>query len=108
METWWEERSLGEKIGLGILFGILGIGFMFAVGWVLMLLWNWLMPDIFGLPEITYWKAWGLLLLSCILFKDCNFGDGDHHKDRKRRKELRRYMEDEPTTEGPTEDPPVS
>jgi hypothetical protein len=31
-------------------------------------LWNWLMPGIFGLPAIGYWKAIGLLLLSKILF----------------------------------------
>ena len=33
------------------------------------LLWNWLMPDIFGLPKITIWAAGGLTLLSTILFK---------------------------------------
>lgn len=34
-----------------------------------MLLWDWLMPTIFGLPEITWLQAWGLLLLCNILFK---------------------------------------
>jgi len=34
-----------------------------------MLLWNWLMPGIFGLVEIGYWQAMGLNLLSSILFK---------------------------------------
>ena len=34
-----------------------------------MLLWNWLMPDLFGLKEITYWQGWGLVLLSHLLFK---------------------------------------
>ncbi|HPG40107.1 MAG TPA: hypothetical protein PLP19_10085 [bacterium] len=33
------------------------------------LLWNWLMPTIFGLATITFWQAWGLLVLSHILFK---------------------------------------
>ncbi len=37
------------------------------VGFLLMWLWNWLMPDIFGLPTIGYWQAWGLLLLAHIL-----------------------------------------
>ncbi len=41
----------------------------FLFGWLVMLLWNWLMPAIFGLPAITYWQAWGLLLLSHILVK---------------------------------------
>ncbi len=35
---------------------------------VVMYLWNWLMPDLFGLPLLTFWKAAGLLLLSKILF----------------------------------------
>jgi uncharacterized membrane protein len=39
------------------------------LGYPLMLLWNWLMPTIFGLPEITLWQALGLSLLSTILFK---------------------------------------
>jgi len=38
-------------------------------GYPLMWLWNWLMPIIFGLPEITFWQAIGLNLLSTVLFK---------------------------------------
>ncbi|MBK7503624.1 MAG: hypothetical protein IPI52_00420 [Bacteroidetes bacterium] len=32
-----------------------------------MLLWNWLIPVIFGLKAITYFQALGLFLLSRIL-----------------------------------------
>ena len=32
-----------------------------------MYLWNWLMPDIFGLKEITYQQSLGLILLCNIL-----------------------------------------
>lgn len=32
-------------------------------------LWNWLMPDIFGLKQITYYQAVGLLMLTGIFFK---------------------------------------
>lgn len=35
---------------------------------ILMLLWNWLMPGIFGLASIGYLKAFGLYLMSRILF----------------------------------------
>ena len=35
-----------------------------------MLLWDWLMPGIFGLREITWMEAWGLLFLCGVLFKD--------------------------------------
>jgi hypothetical protein len=43
--------------------------FSFAV----MFLWNWLLPVITGLPEITFLQALGLLALSRILFG--GFGD---------------------------------
>jgi hypothetical protein len=35
----------------------------------LMLLWNWLMPEIFDLPYIGFWQACGLQLLATLLFK---------------------------------------
>jgi hypothetical protein len=38
-------------------------------GGPLMILWDWLMPTLFGLPEITFWQACGLQLLATILFK---------------------------------------
>lgn len=35
---------------------------------VLMFLWNWIMPGLFGLATIGYLKAWGLHVISRILF----------------------------------------
>jgi hypothetical protein len=92
MDNWWAERSLGQKIGLGILFGLGGIGLLFLFGWIVMLLWNWLMPEIFGLKTVTYWQAWGLLALSTILFKGMGSSGSNGKSDRKRKKELRQYM----------------
>lgn len=43
------------------------------LGFPLMFLWNWLMPHIFGLPQIGFWEAMGLYLLSSILFKRKSF-----------------------------------
>jgi uncharacterized membrane protein len=37
-------------------------------GFVVMSLWNWLMPGLFGLRLITFWQALGLLVLFKILF----------------------------------------
>lgn len=34
-----------------------------------LLLWNWLMPVLFGLKTITLFQAWGVNLLTSILFK---------------------------------------
>ena len=58
-----------EKVLVGILAGIGLIALVvLLLGWPLMILWNWLMPTIFGLPIITFWQAVGLNLLSTILF----------------------------------------
>lgn len=35
---------------------------------IVMLLWNWLMPSIFGLITINFWQALGILALARILF----------------------------------------
>ncbi len=39
------------------------------MGLPLMWLWNWLMPELFGLKTIGFWQAVGLNFLSSILFK---------------------------------------
>jgi len=31
-------------------------------------LWNWLMPELFGMPAIGFWQAVGLMALSWLLF----------------------------------------
>jgi len=42
--------------------------FTFLGGSVVKWLWNWLMPMLFGLHEVTFWQAVGILALSRILF----------------------------------------
>lgn len=59
---------------------VLGIAAAFLFGFVILLLWNWLMPHIFGLPEITYWEGVGLLILSCILFGRMGGGSSSEKK----------------------------
>ena len=41
----------------------------FGLGFIVMLLWNWLMPVIFGLTTITIWQSFGLILLSSFLLR---------------------------------------
>jgi len=65
-------------IGGVVLFA--GVAFLF--GLFVMLLWNWLMPSIFGLGEITYWQGWGLVLLAHILFKSGH--SQERHRPRER------------------------
>ena len=38
-------------------------------GLPLQILWNLLMPEIFGLPYISFWQAVGLNLIATILFR---------------------------------------
>lgn len=45
-------------------------------GALVMWLWNWLMPSIFGLPTINFCEAVGLLTLSKIIFGGLSCG---HH-----------------------------
>lgn len=53
------------------------IGFLLvAAGFtaIVMLLWNWLMPAIFGLTVISFWQALGIFVLARILFGGFGFG----------------------------------
>lgn len=47
------------------LFGVL---FITLAGFVVMRLWNWLTPALFGWHAITFWQALGILILSKLLF----------------------------------------
>lgn len=60
---------------LGILAILL---FAFIGGEIVRLLWNWLLPPLFGFPQITFWQALGLLALCRILFG----GFGSHGSSR--------------------------
>ena len=40
----------------------------FLIGWIVMKLWNAILPPVLGLHMITYWQAVGILVLSRILF----------------------------------------
>lgn len=95
-DAWWEDRTILQKVLLVIGFAILGIGLLFLFGLLVMLLWNALMPEIFGLKRISYWQGWGLLILSSILFKGMGSSENGRGKsDRRRKKELRRYLRGE-------------
>ena len=48
---------------------ILGILLFIAIGGEVVLhLWNWLLPPLFGWRKITFWRALGILALCRILF----------------------------------------
>src|SRR5262252_4936568 len=45
-------------------------------GWGVRVLWNWLLPPLFGWPVITFWQALGLLVLCRLLFGGMGFHRG--------------------------------
>ena len=59
--------------------------FFFLFGYFVMRLWNWVMPDLFGLHTISYWQAIGVLVLSKILFGGFRGGRGGPWGWRRRR-----------------------
>ena len=63
------------------------------IGFIVMSLWNALLPQIFGLPAIGFWQALGLLILSKILFG--SFAGGAHHHHHRRMHERWAAMSDE-------------
>src|SRR5436853_7375265 len=67
---------------LGVVaFGVIG-------GGIVLQLWNWLLPSLFGWRQITFWQALGILVLCRVLFG----GLGRHHG--YARSNFRRRMEE--------------
>jgi hypothetical protein len=56
----WAIRAILIPIGIAAI--------VLLVGYVIMSLWNGILPDLFGWHTITFWQAIGLLILSRILF----------------------------------------
>lgn len=92
MKNYKAKRPLGLLIFVAVFAA-------FAV--VVMLLWNWLMPAIFGLVTITFWQSAGLVLLCRLLLGGFGkMGPGQHamfahkhHHHRRSPAELRQMRE---------------
>src|SRR5580693_8894642 len=66
-----EERNMRRKWRWFYMapLGILAISLFIAIGGEsVLLLWNWLLPALFGWHAITFWQALGILALCRILF----------------------------------------
>ena len=66
--------------------------FLTAFGYVVMRLWNWLMPALFGWHLISFWQAIGILVLSKILFGGFHSRHGRHWNWRRRMMERWEHM----------------
>jgi hypothetical protein len=61
--------------------------FTVLFGEVVMHLWNWLAPALFGWRQVTFWQALGLLVLCRILFGGLGNHNHNRSKWRQRREE---------------------
>lgn len=65
-------NNLFAKISLFVITIVVIIAMLILMAYPTMWLWNWVMPTIFGLTKITFWQAFGINLLSSLLFKSPN------------------------------------
>jgi len=83
-ERWMRMTKLTKLLVIAPL-AILGMVIFTAIGGgLVMFLWNWLAPTLFGLRLITFWQALGLLALCRILFGGFGLGGGGHRNSRRR------------------------
>jgi len=92
-------KSAGEIVGWIILgtIAIVGLGILF--GFVIMWLWNWLMPTLFSLTTITYWQAVGLFILAKILMGGCGGSRGGGKAHRRYKERFRERCEEKEKSE---------
>jgi hypothetical protein len=67
-----------RRVMQGLKFLLIAVLFVTVFGFVVMSLWNWLMPALFGWHVITFWQAVGILILSKILFGGFRGRPGAH------------------------------
>ena len=76
--------------------------FVLVSGGIVMLLWNWLLPPLFSLPEITLLQGFGLLALCRILFGGFGKGGGggggfERHMSKEDRERMRQRFCQKPS-----------
>lgn len=88
------KRHFSKKFFFQKLFFVLV--FIAVISIIVLLLWNWLMPAIFNLPEINYLQAIGILILSKILF--LGIGKHDHRNHWKDREYWKKRFDENQST----------
>ena len=78
-KSFWIKRAI--FIPIAIAAGVL------LFGWVVMFLWNAILPAVLGVKVITFYQALGILVLSKILFGGFK-GSHGHHPFNHHRKDL--------------------
>lgn len=62
------------------LIAVLVIAGLFLLPYIVMLLWNGILPEVIGVKTITYWQAVGIFILCKLLFGGFKGGGNHHHK----------------------------
>ncbi len=90
------EKKGKPTAGKIVMMVIGGIAFCFLFGFVIQGLWNWLMPLLFGLKQVTYWEGLGIWLLCMLLFKGSSPQKHINKKDRRSmRDEIKKEIKEE-------------
>ena len=80
-------KQMEHRIKKGILFVPIFIGGIFLFTWLVMLLWNGILPKVTGVKNISFFQAMGILVLSKILFGFNSRWGGGHYARRKQQME---------------------
>src|ERR1700687_2422385 len=83
-DRWMRMTRLTKLMVLAPMLILAMLIFAFIGSELVKLLWNWLAPELFGLRQITFWQALGLLALCRILFGGFGLGGGGHRHSRRR------------------------
>jgi len=63
-----------------VMFIPFAIAAVLSISALVMVLWNYLMPDLFNLPTLNYWQAMALLVFCRILFGGFHFKKPEERK----------------------------
>lgn len=77
--------------GKAVMILVFCTAFVMLFSFIVMSIWNAILPDVLGVKTISFWQALGILVLSKILFS--GFG-GFHHKKEQFRNRFRQKMMD--------------
>lgn len=61
--------EIAKVVVTGILALVLAVGLGALYGYLIMVLWNWLLPELFGFKAITWIQGWGISVFASLLFQ---------------------------------------
>ena len=72
-----------KKIAKGFFIALMAAAGVMALTYVVMLLWNNILPDLIHVGQLTFWEAMGLLVLCKILFGGFKMGGRGSYRGRR-------------------------